>query len=220
MNYQKIHNDIIEKARLYNGSLENGIERHHIIPRSLGGSDAEENIVKLSYRQHYVIHKLLVKLTSGRDRWKMICALKRFAYSSNVIVTSSQYDIIRREHARLCSIYQSGRKATDEAKKNMSIAQKKRYLETPSKLRGYSHTEETREKMRESQGGDKNHQCGKPRTPEERAKISASMKGVPKSAETVEKFRNKVMSEESKRKISESIRKWHEDRKNKLREVE
>lgn len=34
-----------------------------------------------------------------------------------------------------------------------------------------------------------------------------------------EKFRHRVVSEETKQKIAESIRKWHEERKNKLREV-
>jgi hypothetical protein len=42
--------------------LSNGyIEKHHIIPRSLGGSNDKENIVSLSGREHYIAHLLLAR---------------------------------------------------------------------------------------------------------------------------------------------------------------
>lgn len=61
MNYQKIYNAIIEKAkgRL---DLEEYFEKHHIIPKSLGGTDEETNLVKLTFREHYLCHRLLTKI--------------------------------------------------------------------------------------------------------------------------------------------------------------
>jgi hypothetical protein len=56
--------------------------RHHIIPKSLGGPDTNSNIVKLSYRQHYVAHRLLMKITTGMDRSKMAFAMMRFGKTS------------------------------------------------------------------------------------------------------------------------------------------
>ncbi|BAQ22680.1 homing endonuclease [Edwardsiella phage PEi20] len=59
MNYKKIHDDIIERAKareLLEGEL------HHIIPKCMGGSDNASNIVKLTYSEHYVVHQLLCKL--------------------------------------------------------------------------------------------------------------------------------------------------------------
>ena len=50
-------------------------EVHHIIPRSMGGDNSESNLVKLSYRQHFIAHKLLVRCTDGKDKHKMILAV-------------------------------------------------------------------------------------------------------------------------------------------------
>lgn len=50
-------------------------EIHHIVPRSLGGTDDPSNLVRLSYRQHYVCHWLLTKFHTGRDLQKMQKAL-------------------------------------------------------------------------------------------------------------------------------------------------
>jgi hypothetical protein len=49
-------------------------EKHHIIPKSMGGSNKSSNLVKLSARQHFVAHWLLTKITYGSDRYKMLNA--------------------------------------------------------------------------------------------------------------------------------------------------
>lgn len=61
MDYQKIYNAIIEKARLRN-ELDIYFEKHHIIPKSLGGEDTEENLVKLTFKEHFICHRLLTKI--------------------------------------------------------------------------------------------------------------------------------------------------------------
>jgi hypothetical protein len=53
--------------------------KHHIVPKSLGGDDAPENIVLLTLREHYVCHLLLVKMTDGVARSKMVFAFFRFS---------------------------------------------------------------------------------------------------------------------------------------------
>jgi hypothetical protein len=37
-------------------------EKHHIIPKSLGGSNKKENLVNLTAREHFVCHRLLMRL--------------------------------------------------------------------------------------------------------------------------------------------------------------
>ena len=61
MNYQKIYNDLINSARR-KILTEDYIERHHIIPRCMGGDNNIENIVNLSAAEHFVAHQLLVKI--------------------------------------------------------------------------------------------------------------------------------------------------------------
>ena len=41
MNYQRIH------------------DAHHVIPRCLGGTDDKSNLVELTAREHFIVHKLL-----------------------------------------------------------------------------------------------------------------------------------------------------------------
>lgn len=57
-------------------------EKHHIIPRSLGGTNNKENIVKLTYREHFICHWLLTKMVVGSDKNKMCYALHCMGRSS------------------------------------------------------------------------------------------------------------------------------------------
>jgi len=41
--------------------VEGYVERHHIIPKCLGGSNKSDNLVKLTAEEHYVAHQLLIK---------------------------------------------------------------------------------------------------------------------------------------------------------------
>ena len=63
---QRLHRPIVK---------EQGYEIHHIIPKSLGGTNKKSNLVKLTYREHYIAHRMLVKMYKGRDRCKMSLAL-------------------------------------------------------------------------------------------------------------------------------------------------
>lgn len=45
-------------------------EKHHIIPRSMGGKDTKENLVVLTAREHYIAHLLLTKICKGVNKKK------------------------------------------------------------------------------------------------------------------------------------------------------
>jgi hypothetical protein len=61
MNYIKHYNLLIEKAK--NRAVPKSIytEKHHIVPRSEGGSGNSSNIVKLYPREHFLAHWLLYR---------------------------------------------------------------------------------------------------------------------------------------------------------------
>ena len=61
MNYIKIYNNIIIKATKRN-EPDGYYESHHIIPRSLKGTNDSYNIVKLTSREHFICHYLLAKM--------------------------------------------------------------------------------------------------------------------------------------------------------------
>ena len=60
MNYKK-HYDILI-TRIRNRILEGYVEKHHIIPKCLGGSDDPDNIAILTPEEHFLAHQLLVKM--------------------------------------------------------------------------------------------------------------------------------------------------------------
>ena len=78
MQYQRIYTNIVERAK--SRQLEGYCEKHHIIPRCLGGTDDEDNLVKLTYREHFLCHKLLCKMYPGN--LKLVYAISFMIYSS------------------------------------------------------------------------------------------------------------------------------------------
>lgn len=62
MNYKKIYDQLVQ-SRVHRGTKkEKGFEVHHIVPRCLGGNDSTSNLVKFTFREHYVAHWLLTKI--------------------------------------------------------------------------------------------------------------------------------------------------------------
>lgn len=80
--YTRIYFSIIETARSRVLPKDQYKETHHIVPRSLGGSNEVDNLVDLTYTEHRLCHKLLVKMTTGIDKSKMSYALLFFKISS------------------------------------------------------------------------------------------------------------------------------------------
>jgi len=95
MNYQKVYDSLIERAKargLDKKKLEGYFEKHHIIPRCIGGLDEDSNYVLLTGREHYLCHWLL---------WKTDRENKSLMFSYNMIcnriidlkISSKQYEI-------------------------------------------------------------------------------------------------------------------------------
>jgi len=98
-------------------------EKHHIIPRSLGGSNLKTNLVRLTAREHFICHWLLTKMLDGNNLIKMKQAFWRMLVKGSpkqerYIPNSRTY-----ESLRLC--YGSLRKGvitSNETKKKISRA--------------------------------------------------------------------------------------------------
>lgn len=60
MDYQTIYVSLIERAR---HRIPDGyVERHHVVPICIGGTDTNENLVALYPEEHFFAHVLLVKI--------------------------------------------------------------------------------------------------------------------------------------------------------------
>lgn len=111
MDYSKIYNDFISDRREREYLLVSSggyYERHHIIPRSLGGSDEKSNIICLSASDHLFAHKLLA-LIHGGSMWHAL-NMCNIAESSckGVRLCRRWYDKVRKERASHISKTMSG----------------------------------------------------------------------------------------------------------------
>lgn len=140
--YTTTYLNLINKAQLRNitskAQAKQAIgysERHHIIPRSLGGDDSLENLVFLTAKEHFICHLLLPKMLSGCAKSKMVHALwciinqessKQYRYKIN----SRLYDQIKQENSKLLSearlgkpnLASRGTPKSEEHRKKISIA--------------------------------------------------------------------------------------------------
>jgi hypothetical protein len=213
MNYSNIYTSLIKRAR--SRQLDAGIyfERHHIIPKCLGGTDEPENIVSLTPEEHYVAHQLLVKINKGHQGLAF-AVLRMTTHTGNGRAGNKAYGWIRKQLAET----QRGRKMSDEARANMSKAQKglKKNL-TPEglerrklALKSRIDSEETREKKRIASTGRKHSE-------ETKRKMSEAQRGRSKSPEHIQKMSEAQKGKRLGHKDSEETRKKKsENRKGKI----
>lgn len=97
-------------------------EFHHVIPKSLGGSNDIDNIIPLTKREHFLAHYLLCFIyKDGKDHKKMVRAFIREANSVNGVLykNSTLYERIKSEYVEIIRNSKAalGHRLTDEQKK-------------------------------------------------------------------------------------------------------
>ena len=79
--YTKWYYSIICNAK--SRDLVGYVEKHHIVPASLGGSNSKDNLVRLTAKEHFLCHMLLVKMVESSQKSSMIFAAWRMTHSNN-----------------------------------------------------------------------------------------------------------------------------------------
>lgn len=136
MQYNKIYTNIIERAKYR--QLKGYSEKHHIIPRCLGGTDDKSNIVTLTYREHFLCHKLLCKIYPGN--LKLICAISFMIYSSKKnkrLINSKDFDYVKRMLAPHIGSWNNGRKPWNKGLKGDDFKAKNPNHSKPPNMTGY-----------------------------------------------------------------------------------
>jgi hypothetical protein len=98
MNYKHIYDQLCSRSqsRIW---AKFTYEKHHIIPKSMGGSDKKSNIAILTPREHALAHLLLVKFLTGKHKAQMVFALKTMISYRNKHrdqLTTRQYEALRK----------------------------------------------------------------------------------------------------------------------------
>jgi hypothetical protein len=88
---------------------------HHILPRSMGGSETKDNLISISFREHYIAHLMLWKAYGG----KMVSAFHLIVYGKPSKAsrdhgkrpTSRQMSVLHEEYRKECGKRTEARKA-------------------------------------------------------------------------------------------------------------
>ena len=127
-------------------------ERHHIIPKSIGGSDASDNLVDLTLREHFICHLLLTKMVEHpQHKYCMTRASRLMANTRGIKVNSRLYSLIGQHHPTPDSVKQ---KISIAKKGNCGWADDKDRVERHREMRiGKKHTDTRRDNMRKGMLG-------------------------------------------------------------------
>lgn len=130
MNYERIYNEFIQD-RLERDIEDNEYyEIHHILPKSLGGTDSKDNLIKLTYSDHIFAHELLARIYNTGGMWSAVlnmCNRKTSNKKSRLLLEQSR----------------------KECRERMTGENNPAYGK-PNVRRGTTASEESKQKMRES----------------------------------------------------------------------
>lgn len=111
------------------------VESHHILPKSMGGVNQKSNIVRVTAKEHFILHHLLTKMCindGDTNKMKHAFFIMHIHSTENRYFTAMSYNI---------------------AKNMMSVAKKKISSGKLNPYYGKKHTEEILEKMRKKRVG-------------------------------------------------------------------
>lgn len=181
MNYQLHYDRLIAKAR--GRSISGYVEKHHVIPRCMGGSDEKENLVQLTAEEHFVAHQLLRKMfPKVRGLAFAMVAMTGNAHGHR---NNKVYGWIRRDHIEM-----------------MSGAMKELWERPGYRERQQAAMDLVRKRPGYREQFSRIHR-GRVKSEQERANISAARKGM----------KYKPMSDESRQRMSAARKKVWAERK-------
>lgn len=193
--YIKTYNNLVKtrremrgwkKARNYR-EYSDYLEKHHIIPKCMGGKNEEDNYVLFTYREHIIAHHLLHRIFPENHKLalaylgmiymnpnrKVGKGVYKIVNGKEVPYTTRDLEEIRKLVAEKNRIEKTGVKYSDEVKRKLSEMRM-----------GHEVKETTRQKISEAR-------VGMEFTEEHKKNISKSHKGM-------------KLSEETKKKVSEN----------------
>lgn len=192
MDYARHYERLIHRAQLRDLADGAYSERHHIVPKCLGGQDDSDNLVRLTAEEHFVAHQLLAKMFPTKP--KLTFAAWAMCQGRNG--TNKRYGWLRRAFAQRLSETTKGVKTGNvpewrkERLRGPKSEAHKAALSAARRSWGYSR--EAIEKAAEAnRGRPRSEECrrkivqssiGKIISDEARAKMRAAKLGVKRGA--------------------------------------
>lgn len=193
MDYQSVYQKLIIKAQSRQ-KPDCYTERHHIMPKSLGGSDDSDNLVALTAREHFIAHLLLAKIFGG----PMIIAAFLMMNFNNKKYNARQYAWLKEEYRKLPGPA-TGVKHSEATKKKMrkKVVSDLTKIKISSARKGTKATDETKQKMSKNNKGAGNAFYGKTHSDESllKMKIAAGRRDTDYRKKMSEIMKLKVQGE-------------------------
>jgi len=104
MDWNLLYNKHIEKCR--NEPIVEGetYHKHHIIPRSAGGSDDESNLITLEYSKHVIAHYILWKANPTNSNWISYRLMSGIDKDKKKVVEKLKLEAIsKRDNTTICT---------------------------------------------------------------------------------------------------------------------
>ena len=174
MDYSRIYINLIERS--FERDITGYVEKHHTIPRCMGGDDKARNIAILTAPEHYIVHQLLVKIYPENKKLIRAAIMMGGTRSTNKL-----YGWLRQRYSdskKGIPVIVKGSSLSDEHKHKISESNKGKVVSI-----------ETRIKMSKSKTGQPSPNKGATFSIEHRTNLSKSHKGKTQSLETIEKRR-------------------------------
>ena len=173
------YNNLVEKAKtrgLNKRKVGYYTEKHHIIPKCMGGKNERKNYVLFTFREHVIAHELLARIYDDVLELKHTLYFMYYGSSKNhkieIRMTTRQLEELRIASAEFLSKKFKGRE------------QKKEWIEKAKKTKLERYKGSISDYAREMQALGR---VGMVFTEERKKKISESMKGKIPSKEAIEK---------------------------------
>jgi hypothetical protein len=182
-------------------------EKHHIKPRSMGGNDAEENLIRLTAGDHYFAHLILAKCYGGK-MWLAVAAMCNMpgATKRRDFLAKRRWVSIAREQSRVLHSENSKRLHKDPAfvAKLHSAESKAKRAKTMAHL--YATTDL---KARKSEG--QRRAFAKPESRTLRSIIQKEVQNRPElAAKRAERMKtwNPMHNEKARKMVGQSVREY------------
>lgn len=226
MNWESFYYTFIENRKNRKINENENYENHHITPVSLGGTDEKKNIIKLTYREHFLAHKLLFLFSVGKNKVKMGYALHKMITINNKNqiyriknsrdfekIKKEIYDFIKGENhplygKKLFSVSQKKKMSDDKKGENNPMYGKKPWNYNLTKENNNiikKSGEKISEKFKNGEIDTSNYGI---KSELGLKKISELFKGKPKTKSHKKKLsdinKGKILSEDTKQKMSKS----------------
>ncbi len=181
--YTHCYYNIVDRAKAR--STVGYFERHHIIPKSIGGSDNDSNLVELTPREHFICHWLLTKMLPKSPEQKKLyhafSALAMVSSNQQRTITSKQYQILSKASkiALKGNTHNKGKVRTAEANEKQRQTMLAKYKE-----QSYIHAGKTYEEIYGTEASARKAKLRGPRGPRKNPPGPQQLVGCPHCGKT------------------------------------